>query len=209
MLARTAQQGEIQIIFSLQNEVRCITRSLKQTKAGNDSVITHLYRVNRSVSEIGQQLAAIHGSSVILQDLLIVDLFQPYLEEISTTSQKEVENLIDDLLPSREVTLSSSVLLQDSDNIFEMTPATRITVFKQLFNLLDMDHARQQLADQKKTVQIRRQVLQENDDITSKFQRHLTALTDTIYELSQLSLPGEQLQNLLHQWLQQPLIQDL
>lgn len=208
MLARTAESGEIQIVFSLKGDVRYIKRSLKQTKAGNDSVITHLYRVNTSPQHI-EDILAPHGKTVIIHGLLIEDILVPYLEEIPANSQKEIDGLIQDLIPPREVTLSSSVLLQESDNIFEMTPAMRITVFKQLFDLLDMDQARQQLADQKKTIQIRRQVLQEDGDVTQKFHRHLSAMRETLQQLKNIALPNDLLQTLFQQWVQQPLLQDL
>lgn len=208
MLARTATQGEIQMLFSLQDEVRAITRSLKQTKAGNDSIVTHLYRIHRTPQEAAHLLRSA-GEEVILPGILIDELLTPFREEVSTMSQKEVESLIQDLIPPREVTLSSSVLLQDSDNIFEMTPATRITVFKELFNLLDMDQAKQTLSDQKKTLQIRRQVLQEDDTLHRKFRQKIEDLTTLVKQLTPPRIHHIQIDDLYQQLLAQPLFRDL
>ena len=94
---------------------------------------------------------------------MLIDIFpETICEAIETTQQKEIDTILSDLLPPREVILSSCVLVQESDNIFEMTPATRIAVFKQLFQLLDIDHIKEHLADKKKQIQTRRMVLQED-----------------------------------------------
>ena len=89
--------------------------------------------------------------------------------------------MILDVIPPREVILSSCVLLQDSDNIFEMTPATRISVFKQLFQLLDIDHVRERLAENRKQTQTRRLVLQED----TSHERALRSLLEKIKAITQ------------------------
>lgn len=86
-------------------------------------------------------------------------------EPIVSTQQKELDNFLETLLPPKEVILSSCVLVQDSDNIFEMSPATRIAVFKELFQLLDIDHIRERLAEKKRQIQTRRLVLQEDTSL--------------------------------------------
>ena len=105
------------------------------------------------------------------------------LERVTATNQKEVDHMIVDLLPPKELTLSSCILMQDSDNIFDMTPTTRIHVFKQLFNLLDMDHIKDRLVEIKKQTQLRRQILQDDQTINDQFiksLRELIVYRDTI-----------------------------
>lgn len=114
--------------------------------------------------------------------------------------------MILDLLPSREVTLSACVLMQDSDNVFEMTPALRITVFKQLFDLLDMDHVRDHLAEVKKITQLRRQVLQEDMTVQDQFSVLYTQIRSLVQASKQITIP--QLQERIDVRLQQPFLLD-
>jgi hypothetical protein len=115
--------------------------------------------------------------------------------------------MILDLLPSREVTLSSCILMQESDNVFDMTPALRITVFKQLFDLLDMDHVRDHLAELKKNTQLRRQVLQEDMTVQHQFVTLYEQLRTLASQITQLSIIHTDPQ--LVEWKEQPFLVDL
>jgi len=55
------------------------------------------------------------------------------LEPIETTSQKESDALISQLLPPKEVVLSTGFLTQSAQSVFELAPADRIQVFKHMF----------------------------------------------------------------------------
>jgi DNA repair exonuclease SbcCD ATPase subunit len=55
-------------------------------------------------------------------------------------------------LPPKEVFLSTVFLLQDADNIFEMRPADRLIVLKNVFNLLGIDDAKEKVQEKKKEV---------------------------------------------------------
>lgn len=115
--------------------------------------------------------------------------------------------MILDLLPSREVTLSSCVLMQESDNVFDMTPALRITVFKQLFDLLDMDHVRDHLAELKKTTQLRRQVLQEDATVQQQFSSQYLLIRSLVEQLR--ALPTTTYTQPIQDRLQQPFLLDI
>jgi hypothetical protein len=58
------------------------------------------------------------------------------LEEISFKNETDLQTSLEVLLPPKEVFLSTVFLLQDADNIFEMRPADRLIVLKNVFNLL-------------------------------------------------------------------------
>jgi len=73
---------------------------------------------------------------VINYDIDISNLLKNDLEEISFKSQTELQNSLDDFLPPREVFLNTNFLMQESDNIFDMTAADRINVFKNIFGLI-------------------------------------------------------------------------
>jgi hypothetical protein len=58
------------------------------------------------------------------------------LEEIPFKNESDLQASLEALLPPKEVFLSTVFLLQDADNIFEMRPADRLIVLKNVFNLL-------------------------------------------------------------------------
>jgi hypothetical protein len=54
-------------------------------------------------------------------------------EEIVFKTANEFNKTLESILPPAEVFLSTTFLMQDSENIFEMTPSERINVFKNIF----------------------------------------------------------------------------
>jgi hypothetical protein len=58
---------------------------------------------------------------------------QDACEEIVCANEKEVELLLTDLLPPKEVVLSANFLMQDAVNVFELAPAQRLDIFKHIF----------------------------------------------------------------------------
>jgi hypothetical protein len=58
------------------------------------------------------------------------------LEEIKFKTTTELQKFLSQLLPPKEVFLSTTFLMQDSENIFEMSPSDRINVFKNIFGLV-------------------------------------------------------------------------
>lgn len=48
--------------------------------------------------------------------------------------------------------MNTIFLMQDSDNIFELTPLDRLTILKNVFNLMGIDEAKDVLADKKREI---------------------------------------------------------
>lgn len=208
MLHRHATQGQIQVLFAHAWACWLIIRELKSTKAGNDSVTSTLFRVQATYEMLDELFVRACGQQIICDDIIIDQLIpSSWCEQVPALWQKEIETMILDLLPSREVTLSSCVLMQDSDNIFEMTPAIRINVFKQLFDLLDMDHVRDHLADLKRTTQMRRGVLQEDMTVQQQFTTCISQLRTTIAWLETLDFADYK--EYVWDWFSQPFFHDL
>lgn len=208
MVSRHASQGEIQVLFSHAWAQWLIKRNLKSTKAGNDSVTSTLFRVGMCSEEIEEKFSATYWTEIICTGAHIADLLPALvLDEVIAQWQKEIDGMILDLLPSREVTLSSCVLMQESDNVFDMTPALRITVFKQLFDLLDMDHVRDHLAELKKTTQLRRQVLQEDATVQQQFSSQYLLIRSLVEQLH--ALPTTTYTQPIEHRLQQPFLKDI
>ena len=55
------------------------------------------------------------------------------LEEIEFKNETDLQQLLNSFLPPQEVFVSTIFLLQDSANIFEMQPAERLEVLKNVF----------------------------------------------------------------------------
>lgn len=207
MVSRHASAGQIQVLFSHNWQQWLIIRDLKSTKAGNDSVTSKLFRVQLAKENIALLFEECFSDKVIVEDVVCTQVISSdVLDEIQALWQKEVDGLILDLLPSREVTLSSCVLMQDSDNVFELTPAQRIAVFKQLFDLLDMDHVRDHLTELKKSTQLRRQVLQEDLTVQQQFRTYYTQLRSLVRDI--VSYRSSYVE-LLESRLQQPFVVDI
>lgn len=208
MLHRLASSWQIQIVVTHEWQNRLIIRNLKSTKAWNDSVTTKLYRLNCTLETVSELLTERFGNEIIIDWVMIDTLFPDSLREpIESSQQKDIDIFLETILPPREVILSSCVLVQDSDNIFEMTPATRIAVFKELFQLLDIDHIRERLAEKKRQLQTRRIVLQEDKWLEQSLRLLIEKMQAKITILQNNTQPAIAWD--LSAFLTQPLIYDL
>ena len=154
------------------------------TKAGGDSVITRLYTVTSNKYQVTSTdnwepvtaywLLDTYSEVLNWNVESLEHILQSQLQEIPFKSGVELEATLASLLPPQEVIESSSILLQESDNIFEMTPWERITIFKHLFGLLGIDEAKDILADKKKEIAAQRNLLADMSHINSQFRSLLT-----------------------------------
>jgi DNA repair exonuclease SbcCD ATPase subunit len=75
------------------------------------------------------------------------------LEEISFKNERDLDGNLAEILPPREVFLSTVFLLQDSENVFELQPADRLIVMKNIFNLVGIDEIKEQIANKRRDIQ--------------------------------------------------------
>ncbi len=85
-------------------------------------------------------------------------------------NEKDIQDNLASLLPPFEVFLGTQMLMQDSDNIFEMDPKDRLEIFKNVFNLIGIDEAKEKINEQKREVsamiKARADISQYNEKIT-------------------------------------------
>ena len=74
------------------------------------------------------------------------------IEEITFKNETDLQQNLQNFLPPREVIMNTIFLMQDSDNIFELTPLDRLTILKNVFNLMGIDEAKEVLADKKREI---------------------------------------------------------
>jgi DNA repair exonuclease SbcCD ATPase subunit len=95
----------------------------------------------------------------------------------------EVQQHIDMILPPRSVFLQKSILMQDSENLFELLPKARIDVLKLLFGLDMIDSVRDQIGDKKNELRGQYKVLSESSHIKQQYDERYNEFVKTIQEV--------------------------
>jgi len=73
--------------------------------------------------------------------------------------------------------------MQDSDNIFELTPIDRLTILKNVFNLMGIDEAKEVLADKKREIRYKikatTDISKYNEKLKNNIQNYLSTFDST------------------------------
>ncbi len=72
------------------------------------------------------------------------------LEEVAFKNETDLQQNLQNFLPPREVLTNTAFLMQDSVNIFELQPFERLSILKNVFNLIWIDDAKDILAEKKR-----------------------------------------------------------
>ncbi len=177
ILNRKSTSWYIKLIFSFGNKIFLIQRNLKATKSWNESVQSKLWEVNISLDKFysmiqNQPILQIYPSlekSSLQTSPLSSDLLSSKLSEIPFKSSSDLQNYLNQLLPPKEVFVSTFFMLQDSQNIFEMTPSNRIEIFKNIFWLIWIDELKEKISDKKKEVNLQIKQLSSEQFWKNKF----------------------------------------
>lgn len=182
MLNALSKEWYIKILVEVDNDLYFIVRNLKAGKA-KDSCSSTLYKINWKIADCELQITDWKTNRwywVIVKDLDVADMLKDLnfgLEEIPFKNETDLQQNLQSVLQPKEVFLNTVFLMQDSENIFQLTPADRLTVLKNVFNLLAIDEGKEVIAEKKR-------------EITYK----LKATADT-------SKYDVKLQNLLHRYI--------
>jgi DNA repair exonuclease SbcCD ATPase subunit len=74
------------------------------------------------------------------------------LEELTFKNETDLQQMLQSMLTPKEVFLNTVFLMQDSANIFQLTPAERLNVLKNVFNLLSIDEGKEVIAEKKREI---------------------------------------------------------
>lgn len=158
MLNSKSLEWFVKIFFEANWDYFMVERQIKWTKSWWESVASRLYRIEDwewKTNEVSPDFSWIENLNDIINfDIDISEILKNHLEEITFKSQTELQNSLDDFLPPREVFLNTNFLMQESENVFDMTAADRINVFKNIFWLIWIDSAKDIISDEKKQVQL-------------------------------------------------------
>ena len=192
MLNLQSKNGEISLIFDVDWAYYLVKRILKRTTAGNDSCISQLFTINYSWENLLKDIKSLTWSTEILQRWEnVIEKFESQnwnlrnLEEISFKNETDLQTSLEALLPPKEVFLSTVFLLQDADNIFEMRPADRLIVLKNVFNLLWIDDAKEKVQEKKKEVWYKLKALQDHSLQDNKLRANLKSLWNNLKTLEE------------------------
>ena len=98
-------------------------------------------------------------------------------------NETDLQQTLDTLLPPKDVFTSTMFLLQDSSNIFELTPSERIEILKNVFDLLSIDTAKDRIADKRREVQLQKKILADTQAQDAKLRATLTQFVQQFNQL--------------------------
>lgn len=164
LLNNCSTTGYIKVLFSLYDQYYLITRDLSPGKT-KDSCSSSLYMVSVFSPEILSSYPTIAPNSDIEQ---ILKNLKIQLEQISYKNEVDLNMGMMDLLPPREVFVNTMFLLQDSGNIFELTPANRLLVLKNVFGLLGVDEIKDKMGQIKRDIQTQKKIYSSTEEVDKK-----------------------------------------
>lgn len=190
MLNLQSKSGEISLIFDVDGAYYLVKRILKRTSAGNDSCTSQLFSINYNWENLLKDIKNLIWDNEILQWWEnVIEKFESEngklwaLEDITFKNETDLQTSLEALLPPKEVFLSTVFLLQDADNIFEMRPADRLIVLKNVFNLLWIDDAKEKVQEKKKEVWYKLKALQDHSLQDNKLRANLKSLWNSVKSL--------------------------
>lgn len=134
--------GTIKLLFSYNDQVFLIKRILKKGKS-KDSCASQLFEIEKTPSE----LESLREKAEVLQDTLDIEDFLSEkgikMQETQFKNESDLQAHLNDFLPPHEVFTSTVILLQDAENIFELQPAQRLEVLKNVFNLMSIEESKE------------------------------------------------------------------
>lgn len=157
MLNTQCKSWFIKLLFEVEGQTYLIVRNLSKAKT-KESCASTVYQVHQVESPSSQSRRPYRPDDLttLQTDIDIqTELGKNpdiHIEEITFKNETDLQQTLQNILPPREVFLNTVFLMQDSDNIFELQPADRLTVLKNVFNLIWIDEAKDKIAERKKEI---------------------------------------------------------
>jgi len=144
-----SKTAQIKIRFEINDQHYFVIRNLKKWKS-RDSCQSVLSSMQIDIMNIQDELP----KSGIHTDMDIQQFIEKHaqLENIVFKNESDLQHNLTELLPPREVFMSTIFLLQDAENIFELQPIERLNVLKNVFGLLGIDDAKEKISDKKREI---------------------------------------------------------
>ena len=181
--------GMIKLLFSYNDQVFLIKRTLKKGKS-KDSCASQLFQLSESPEVLEEKFL---WKPVLQDDLDLEEYLQKIwiqMEEESFKNESDLQAHLDDFLPPQAVFTSTAILLQDAKNIFELQPAERLEVLKNVFNLMSIDETKEVVKEKRNEVKYQIKAYEDTSLVQEKLKNWLKTLISTrkmIDEKEQLS----------------------
>lgn len=148
ILNTKSKEGFIKLIVEVNNVNYLIIRNIKKSKV-KESCESKVYTLEGTLPDFTTH-------APLEKDIDIEELIHQQngikRDEITFKNETDLQQNLQTFLPPREVIMNTIFLMQDSDNIFELTPLDRLTILKNVFNLMGIDDAKDILADKKREI---------------------------------------------------------
>jgi DNA repair exonuclease SbcCD ATPase subunit len=175
MLSAKAEEWYIKVCVESHDAVLICVREVTRTKAWNDATKSSLYRLQCDLETVEKHIAKYkiltHEKDIVAE--ILVNF--PH-ERIECKNETDMQETLSAFLAPQEVFLSTAMLLQWSENVFELAPADRISLFKEIFGLMSIDSATDRINDEKKSVSAILKAKKMTDDVDKKLQNYLSQL---------------------------------
>ena len=181
--------GMIKLLFAYNDQVFLIKRTLKKGKS-KDSCASQLFQLSESPEVLEEKFL---WRPVLQDDLDLEEYLQGLgvqMEEESFKNESDLQAHLDDFLPPQAVFTSTAILLQDAKNIFELQPAERLEVLKNVFNLMSIDETKEVVKEKRNEVKYQIKAYEDTSLVQEKLKNWLKTLISTrkmIDEKGQLS----------------------
>ncbi len=164
ILNSKSKDGYIKLIVEVNNTLYFISRQIKKGKS-KDSCESKLFILEGTLPDFSEY-------KPLENDIDIEKILKEHpglkRDEVTFKNETDLQQNLQTFLPPREVIMNTIFLMQDSDNIFELTPVERLTILKNVFNLLGIDEAKDILADKKREIRYK---IKSKTDISSYDQK--------------------------------------
>ncbi len=179
ILNTKSKEGFIKIICEVDKTVYLITRNIKKGKS-KDSCESKVFTLEWPLPDFNQHAPL--ENDVDIENILRKSPGLKW-DEIIFKNETDLQQNLQNFLPPREVIMNTIFLMQDSDNIFELTPLDRLTILKNVFNLMGIDEAKEVLADRKREIWYKikatTDISKYNEKLKSNIQNYLSTYTIT------------------------------
>lgn len=176
-----SKDGFIKILFEVNQETYLIIRNIKKGKA-KDSCDSKLYKIEGTINLEDQE--PLQNDKDI--ELLLKQQSNLKREEITFKNETDLQQTLQTILPPREVIMNTIFLMQDSDNIFELTPLDRLTILKNVFNLMGIDEAKDVLADKKREIRYKIKATTDISKYDEKLKKNIQSYLSTFESTKEL-----------------------
>lgn len=194
ILNKKSQKWFVKILFEIDWSLYFIHRIIKVTKSGWESVSSSLFCYQKNIDLVIQDIEN-NYNEIINYWVDFSDILSNFdFEQIQFKLEQELQKTLESLIVPRQVFLNTNFLMQEWDNIFDLTPIERINVFKNIFNLLWIDEAKEIVWTEKREIQLKLKIKKDTSHFDNKIRKYINLFLEHFNDEFKKQLCSENLQ---------------